>query len=236
MENKAGITLLNFPEIFPCKIIGRINRFTVRVNVLGKVTKASLNNTGRLKELLCPGSTGYCLPGHQKLRYRLFAINGKKFASVIDTKIQAEAFEVALAKGLIPTFRGYRLIKRNIRVGRSIIDYELGGKDRLIVELKSAVMRLNDLSGYPDCPTERGRKQLEDLIAYARSGGNSAVFFMTSLEGVRGITPNREADPELYLLMKEADKVGVRMGGMNILFHPESRNVVLSNPDLPVVL
>jgi len=230
-----GIILLKLPEVFPCRIIKRINRFTVRISIGRKVTKASLNNTGRLEELLLYNASGYCLKGRGKLPYRLFAISGEKLASVIDTRMQAEAFEVALARSLIPIFRSYRLARRNIRVGSSIIDYKLEGKNELVVELKSAVLRLNDLGGYPDCPTERGRRQIEDLINYARSGGNSAIFFVTSLEGVRGITPNITADPQLYLLMEKASRAGVRMRGMNILFDPKRRNIILSNPDLPVV-
>ena len=41
-----------------CEIIERINRFTVEVKVKGKVGRAFITNTGRLKDLIYRGRGG----------------------------------------------------------------------------------------------------------------------------------------------------------------------------------
>lgn len=222
--------LFRLHGVSECLILRRINRFTVEVLVGGRGARASLNNTGRLEEFM--GGRGYCLPGSGALPYRLFAVRG---GSVIDTLLQARAFEEALSRNLLPSLRNYRRKRRNVRLGSSLLDYELARNgETLLLELKSAVLRSGDLALYPDCPTERGRKHVRELIEFSRRGGKGMIFFMTSLRGVRGIAPNQRADPELYRLMEEARREGVLMGGANILFLPRSSRVVLLHPDLPV--
>lgn len=229
--------LFGLEGVSECLILERVNRFTVEVLEGGRRARASLNNTGRLEELVRPGRKGYCLPGSGRLPYRLFAVDEGGGGSVVDTRLQAEAFEEALSRDLLPSLRGYRKRKRNVKVGEAVLDYELVGKGRtLLVELKSAVLRSGDLASYPDCPTERGRKHLKKLIELSGGGRRAMLFFMTSLRGVRGITPNRLADPELHRLMVEARRRGVLMGGAGILFLPGPSRVVLSDPDLPVFL
>lgn len=193
----GGIKLLEVPVVFLCRIVGRLNRFVVRVRVHGREAEAYLNNTGRLEELIRAGRWAYCTVGSGDLPYRLFAVREEEFGSIVDTRMQAESFEAALVKNLLPAFRGCRIIGRNVRLGDSLIDYELEGKNRMLVELKSAVLRLDSMGSYPDCQTARGRKHVARLIEHASSGGKASVFFISSLPGIKGIKPNRTADQEL---------------------------------------
>ncbi|MEM2865746.1 MAG: DNA/RNA nuclease SfsA [Candidatus Hadarchaeales archaeon] len=229
--------LFELEGVSECLILERVNRFTVEVRTGGKRARASLNNTGRLEELVQRGRKGYCLPGRGRLPHRLFAVEEERGGSVIDTRLQGRAFEEALSRGLLPSLRHYRVRRRNVRVGRSVLDYELvKNGEPLVVELKSAVLRSGDLASYPDCPTERGRRHVKELIELSKRGGKGALFFITSLWGVKGVTPNPQADPELYGLMVEAGKRGVLMRGANILFLPGTSRIVLLDPDLPLVL
>ena len=231
-----GEKLLELAEIRSCRFVRRINRFTAEVLVGGKRRKASLNNTGRLEELLEPGRVVYCMPGGGRLPLRLFAVGESGSGSVIDTRLQAAAFEMAMSRGLLPRLSGYRVARRNVRMGRSVIDYELDGERKILLELKSAVLRRGGLASYPDCPTERGRRQVQDLIEWIRSGGAGMLFFVTSLRDVRGITLNAEADPELRDLVEKAARAGLRLGGMNISFRPSDSGILLEDPDIPVLL
>ena len=229
--------LLRLRGVLECRVWRRVNRFTVEVFVGRRKSRAYLNNTGRLEEFLIRGRKGYCLPGSGRLPYRLFAMEEGTHGSVVDTALQARAFEEALKRDSLPSLKGYRVRRRNLRTDGALLDYELvrNGKE-LVVELKSAVLRLGEFASYPDCPTQRGRKQLEELIRLSGEGRKVALFFMTSLEGIRGILPNGRADPALYHLMLKARKAGVLMLGANILFQPESSSVILLQPDLPVFL
>lgn len=147
------------------------------------------------------------------------------------------AFEKSLGMGLIPWLRGYRILKRNARLGDSLIDYLLEGKgDEVLLEVKSAVLREKDRAMYPDCPSLRGRKHIKELINCVDKGGKAIILFIAALPGVRAFKPNKPADPKLYELLVEAHKVGVEIKSIGIAYQPEGSLVYLFNPDLAIDL
>lgn len=95
---------MNIEGVVECSVIGRRNRFVVDVVVGGKRRLASINNTGRLLEFVIPGRRGFCTPQQKPLKtdFRLFAIEDRSAAALIDTQLQMRAFERASDMGLIP--------------------------------------------------------------------------------------------------------------------------------------
>jgi DNA-binding protein, stimulates sugar fermentation len=92
--------LIRLPEPVECEVVARRNRFVVEVAVQGRVERAYTNNTGRLSEFMVPGRKCYCL--HKEggaTSLRLIAFEDSGGAALIDTAIQAKAFEVALQRG-----------------------------------------------------------------------------------------------------------------------------------------
>ncbi|MBI2858264.1 MAG: DNA/RNA nuclease SfsA, partial [Chloroflexi bacterium] len=151
--------LLGIPSAVECGIIDRLNRIVVRVEHGGKVFRASINNTGRLHEFIVAERRAFCIPhdAHLKTDFRLFAIEETGKGALIDTQFQMAAFEKALESGLVPWLSGYRMVRRNAPLHRSLIDYLLEGDGGVVyLEVKSAVLRGGDYAMYPDCPTERG--------------------------------------------------------------------------------
>ncbi|NPB05152.1 MAG: DNA/RNA nuclease SfsA [Aquificae bacterium] len=221
---------------FEVEVVEKLNRFVVLVRREGRLLRAHNTNTGRLRDLLLPGRRAYCLPkSGQKTDCRLFAVEEREGFAVIDTALQMRAFEFFQKAGLIPWLspERWQLKGRNRRVGNSLIDYlfeDPSGK-RLLLEVKSAAMRLEgDFGGYPDCPTERGRKHLRELLSLPDRGG---VLFIVALPRVKGFRPFCAGDPEICSLLKEAKRRGLLLRAISLHFVPE-RGVVLENPDLPV--
>jgi sugar fermentation stimulation protein A len=87
-----------------CVILERLNRFTVRVEIGGWERLVFLQNTGRLLEYMVRGRRGFCIPVKRlrKLSRRLFAILEDDLAAIVDTYLQARAFEEAVGQDLIP--------------------------------------------------------------------------------------------------------------------------------------
>jgi sugar fermentation stimulation protein A len=128
--------LLEIENVVDCRIIGRINRFTVEVEVDGLRERAYINNTGRLSELIFEGNKGQCIEKEGgKLKYRLFAVSCEGGYALIDTGFQMAAFERAL--DFIPWIEGD--FRRNPRVGKSVLDYLIG---KSYVEVKSAALKM----------------------------------------------------------------------------------------------
>ncbi len=222
-----------------CTIQKRLNRFVVEVAVNGTTGLASLNNTGRLQEYIFLGSEAYCMKRERpkKTAYELIAVqDGPEGAALINTRLQMLAFERAIALGLLPWAAGCAVAKRSPRLRRSVLDYLLNcGGSKVMVEVKSAVMRgPGDVAMYPDCRSERGERQLRDIISALKDGIMTAVVFIAALPGAKAFTPNSSADPEIKTLLAEARASGSMIKAISM--HYDGRAVQLDNPDLPVII
>lgn len=229
--------LLEIRPSIACKILRRVNRFVVEVEVEGEVHRAYLCNTGRLAEYLVNGRVGFCTTNLRpaKLSRRLFSIIDEGLGAVIDTQIQLKAFEKAI--DFVPRLKGCEILRRNIRVGGSILDYLLkcpGGE--MILEVKSAAMKIDGYASYPDCPSIRARKQLRDLIEAARRGHRCAMLFIATSSGVRAFKPNCPADNEICALLREASNCGIEIMAITIAYDPSTSFIHLTNPNLKTEL
>ena len=233
--------LFRVHDVMVARISRRLNRFLLEVKVKDSVMLAHMNNTGRLMEYIVSGRTCYCVrrerPG--KTSYRLFAVEDRGLGAIVDTRAQMVAFEESLGRGLITWLEGCRVVKRNVRLGSSVIDMllECNGSNPIYLEVKSAVMRGDtEYAMYPDCPSQRGRRHVRELIEYVKGGGRAVLLFVSSLPHVKMFKPNRRGDPEIYRLLVEAARVGVELRSISVYYDPTDSYVYLDNPDLPVTI
>ena len=106
----------------------------------------------------------------------------------------------------------------------------------MYLEVKSAVLREGGFAMYPDCPSLRGQRHVEDLIDWARGGGRATVVFMAALPGVRAFKPNRSADSRIYEHLVRAQKEGVKIMALGLFYDPMDSRVYLFSPNLKVIL
>ncbi|MCD6468856.1 MAG: DNA/RNA nuclease SfsA, partial [Thermoplasmata archaeon] len=160
--------LITIKNVRECVIHRRINRFVVEIEVNGETKRGYINNTGRLLEYIKKGEKGFCLKNKNgKTDFRLFAINEKGLGAVVDTNLQMKGFEKAFSQKLIPWLREWSFIKRNVRLGDSIIDYLFSRNNVLLyLEVKSAVLREKNYAMYPDCPSLRGRRHIREITQH----------------------------------------------------------------------
>jgi sugar fermentation stimulation protein A len=229
--------LLDIPVQVECLIRQRINRFVVEVEVEGKTRRAHINNTGRLREFLVSGRKAFCIPKDTpKTQYQLFAVEEGGLAALIDTALQMRAFEQLVSLGIKP-WDNFRILRRSPRLYSSVFDYEFErlGED-ILVEVKSAVLRENSYAMYPDCPTERGRRQIKELIRHVESGRKGLIVFIAALPNVEAFKPYVEGDSEVARLLRIAKDTGVEIRAISMHYEPIQQNIVLDNPDLPVFI
>jgi len=217
----------------------RLNRFVVEVLLDGKPFRAYINNTGRLLEYLIKGRRGFCTKTEktEKTSCRLFSVRENNLGAIIDTQLQMKAFEKALEMKLISWIGECKILKSNAKMGSSLIDYLLkcDGK-KVYLEVKSAVLRDGKYAMYPDCPSSRGRRHIEELTDHVKNGGRGILLFIAALPGVEAFRPNRSADPEMYELLQEAYKAGVDVKSIGLYYNPEDSFLYLFNPDLEIDL
>jgi sugar fermentation stimulation protein A len=229
------LPILPLPLIIECRIIARTSLFTVEAEIAGRRETVYLGNTGRLRGIIEYGKKGFCIENKSgKLKHKLIGVEKDKYAYLVDTLIQERAFIAAHGKGLIPWLRGCSLLGKNYRLSSEIIDYAFKCNSEIVlVELKSAVMELEGgFAGYPDAPTQRGRRQLEVLAEYALHGGRAFVVFITGVPNPRGFKLYCGVDQAIKRFVDKAVKAGVVFKSINIFLDPLMKEVVLGDVDL----
>lgn len=232
--------LLEIDSLVTCRIIKRLTRFTLLVEVDGRFEIAYTNNTGRLKQYFAPNRKGLCAEvSSGKLKYRVIGVEEGTYAALVDVALQEKAFLEAQKLQLLPWLLGYKLYKHNYRLGKALIDYAFVHEERglALVELKSAVMKLSgDRAAYPDAPTERGRKQILALAEYAKQGKRAIVVFISAIPLARAFQLYCCADKYMKRVVDYASSCGVEFRSINVFLDPKKHSVVLGSPDIPVYL
>jgi sugar fermentation stimulation protein len=62
------------------------------------------------------------------------------------------------------------------------------------------------------------------------------ILFIAGMKNISAFSPNKNADPEIYELLKIAREKGVKIKAIQIYFDEKRKSVILENDDLPVIL
>src|SRR3990172_11810405 len=97
---KKPTSLITLTKPVPCRIIKRLNRFNITIQLEnGRKKPPLIRNTGRLREILYPGAAALCIPRGKtgKTRYLIIGGNAEESTEValIDPATQCRAFETA---------------------------------------------------------------------------------------------------------------------------------------------
>jgi len=226
--------LLKLP-IIEGEFIERTNRFVGLVRIDGEVKRSLITNTGRLEEFMVKGRKAFCMPKQGgKTEFILIGFDEGEKGAIIDTRIQAKAFEKAVEMGLITWLKNCRIKRKEVKIGSSRLDYllECNGEE-IWVEMKSAVLREGEYAMYPDCPSIRGQKHIKELITLKEQGKKAMILFICALPNVKKFKPYEKGDPEIAKLLRLAKKKGVEIRAIGISLLP-SGEVVLENENLEV--
>ena len=189
------------------------------VSIEGKTERVHVKNTGRLRELLVPGAEVTLqragVPG-RKTDYDLISVYRQGFGWVnIDSLVPN-----ALMKQYLFS-RDYDLVKPEYTYGDSRFDFYMERQgEKYLLEVKGCTLAADLEQGtglFPDAPTERGVKHLEELAAAAREGYHCAIAFVIQMNGIRRVLPNDETHPEFGQALLRAAGAGVKV------FHFECR-------------
>ena len=226
-------------EVTPCRLLERVNRFTVEIIVDGRRELAHLTNTGRLTGILVSGRE--CLIQRingKKMKYRVIGVRiGGEYA-LIDTVLQSRAFEILVERQLLPFLQGCRIRLRSPRVEGSVFDYlvECTWSTSYLVELKSAVMVGPNLEAlYPDCPTERGRRHIKTLMKMAREKTRirPMIVMVAAFKGASCFKPSRQGDPVVFSLLSSWILEKLDLNAFSLYLNREG-SILLEKPSLPL--
>lgn len=206
--------LIRYPNTIPGIFVRRLNRFTAEVMINGQLEKVHVKNTGRLRELLLPEAKVMLQKSDnlgRKTAYDLISVYKPGLEWVnIDSLVPN-----ALVKQYLKTW-GYDLVKPEYTYGKSRFDFymEKDG-EKYLTEVKGCTLAA-DLNGrkiglFPDAPTERGVKHLNELAEAAKAGYHCSISFVIQMNGIRQVLPNDKTHPEFGRALKKAVDAGVKI-------------------------
>ncbi len=218
---------MKYDNIVRGEFIQRFNRFAAEVSIDGVAQTVHVKNTGRCRELLIPGAGVFLerSPNLQrKTRYDLVSVyKGDRLVN-IDSQAPNKAFKEFLQAGrFLPDLS---LIKPETAFGNSRLDFYLeAGSQRIFIEIKGATLEEDGVAMFPDAPTERGVKHIEELIRAKYLGYDAYIIFVIQMDGIRHFTPNARTHPEFAKAVGMAESHGVRVIAMDCSVTEDSMEI-----------
>lgn len=223
---------MQYGKILPARFLSRPNRFVARVEAEGEELVCHVKNTGRCRELLVPGATVWLEESpnpSRKTKFDLIAVEKGDRLINMDAQAPNKVFgEWAAAGG----FReGLMLLRPETTYGSSRFDfYWESSKSRGFVEVKGVTLEEDGIVRFPDAPTLRGVKHLDELVKAREAGYEAAVCFVIQMEDVRWFAPNDVTHPEFGQALRRAAQAGVEILAMDCAVTPQS--LTMGNPVL----
>ena len=197
--------------------VARPNRFIAHVTVDGELCVCHVKNTGRCRELLI---TGVCVilerssnPA-RKTPYDLIAVYKGDMLINIDSQAPNQVMGEWL--GTTNYYKNITLIKPECQYKNSRFDFylEADGK-KIFIEVKGVTLEREGIVLFPDAPTKRGVKHINELADAAQNGFETYIFFVIQMNDCKYFTPNAEMHPEFAQSLLAAEQNGVNIRAVN---------------------
>ncbi len=205
----------------PARLVRRLNRFLAEVDLDGSTCQAHVPNSGRLGELLAPGTPvtlaaaggGARRAAGRRTGYDLVAVVHRGTRVCIDARLPGPLLAEAIGEGRLAAFRGCRVARREVPLGESRLDLVLVDPEgrAFYVETKSVTLVRGGTALFPDAPTPRGARHLLELARASAGGLRAAAVFVVQREDAGGWAPNEETDPRFAQALRAAARAGVEV-------------------------
>lgn len=205
---------MRYKNIHKGIFLSRPNRFIAYVDIDGEEVKCHVKNTGRCRELLVSGCTVYLEKSDdpaRKTAYDLVAVvkNGR----LINMDSQAPNKAVKEWLENVKPFGDDMKVFPERTYGSSRFDFMLKSDTgrTLYLEVKGCTLEQDGEVLFPDAPTERGLKHINELIKCREVGFEAAVLILVQMSDVRFFSPNDNTQPAFGEALLNAYKRGVKL-------------------------
>ncbi len=210
-ENKI---VFEIPYDAQGKFRARDNRFLGRFSLDGKTVYVHIHDPGRLEELLKNGNEVLLKKYNKKGRRTKWEVIAAKFRN--NWIFTNSKFHSAIARKIIEDPKISPLgkvdkIYPEIKVGESRLDFLILRKNEKIwVEVKGCTLMEENIALFPDAPTVRGKRHVEELIKLREKGDRAALIFLV-FHNAKCFSPNEERDENFAKKFYRAIKEGVEI-------------------------
>ena len=228
MEDPLLFDLKELGTLEEGRFLARPNRFVALAEVAGAQARVHVADTGRLEEILTPGRALLLLanrPG-MKTDYTLVAARMEEGWVLINTRLHPSIARRAIERGVLGFIP--QNVRNEVRYGSSRFDYRA---DSAWVELKGCSLVIDRTCLFPNAPTVRGARHLEELMRAHREGDPAYILIM-GLRPCRCFAPHPERDPKFREVFYKALSSGVAYRGFCVGIDEKMR--VVYRGELPL--
>lgn len=226
---------MNYKDVYKGIFLERPNRFIARCLINGEEITVHVKNTGRCRELLIAGAEVYLEKSsnlNRKTQFDLIAVKKGEILINMDSQCPNIAAKEWLEEGR--WLKNPTLVKPESKYGNSRIDFYLENEsEKALVEVKGVTLEKNGRAMFPDAPTERGTRHVNELIKAHSEGYKTAVLFVIQMKGVKEFMPNITTDKAFAKALKKADESGVEILAYDCIVTPGSMHI---DKKIPVIL
>ncbi len=216
----AKIPLFEIPNLKKGTFLRRPNRFVSEIEYKHQINTAHIHDPGRLKELLIQGKEVLFTESRGKLDYYIKAVKIQDDWILIDTALHSK---IALKVfPCISEFSNVREIRKEVKIGKSRIDFVLDG---VPLEVKGVTLVKDNLALFPDAPTERGTRHVQEII------DNHGMLLFLVFRKASKFKPNFIMDPQFSNKLSEARKKGVKIFVIQLSFDGK---IIYYNGSIPL--
>lgn len=208
---------MKYEKVVKGEFLSRPNRFIAKVLLDCKEETVHVKNTGRCRELLTDRAEVFLAESSNPARktgYDLIAVRkGRKLINM-DSQIPNDVAEEWLKKGNL--FSAGSVIRREVTKGKSRFDFYIEDGDRKVfLEVKGVTLENDGMAMFPDAPTERGVKHINELIKLKEEGYEAYALFVIQMKEVCLFKPNDITHKEFGEALRKAEKAGVKIIAVN---------------------
>lgn len=214
--------IMEYRKVIKAVFKRRPNRFVAYAEINGREEIVHVKNTGRCRELLVEGCTIYLAEAdnpNRKTRYDLIAVekirhNKSPLLINMDSQIPNTVTEEWLRKGML--FSENAVIKREVTYRNSRFDFYINdGERKIFLEVKGVTLEKESIAMFPDAPTQRGVKHINELMKCIDDGYEAYILFVLQMKETSAFQPNDKMHPEFGEALRRAEKAGVNIIAMN---------------------
>lgn len=224
--------------------IKRPNRFLAQVQILSsqEIVYAHVPDPGRLKELLIPSAQVILIKSNNPNRKTQYSLVGVKNDSIwvnINSQVSNRLFREEYSK--LPRYKNFVLLKSEFSYHNSRIDFLMENRNdkfnprKTLIEIKSSTLIKNQVAMFPDAPTLRGTKHVNELRESLSFGYDAEIVFLIKRSDAIEFRPFKEMDPKFYSALKYAKQTGVKLCAVLCSYDPIVKNELRLLKEIPIV-
>lgn len=150
----------------------------------------------------------------RKTKYDLIGVEKKTEKGTLLINMDSQAPNEVAQEWLKESdlFSKNAVIRREVKYGDSRFDFYIeDGNRKAFLEVKGVTLENNGVAMFPDAPTERGVKHINELISCLKDGYEGFILFVIQMKGVNSFIPNDKTHRAFGDALRKAQMNGVKI-------------------------